>query len=104
MEKNTDKRDALRDDAVAFLTEGGHDVPARELVVEAAETVAYDACVAELKGGVDEFDGDENCGEYGECGGWDGESRRCNCGNRRVYWEMGYGCTFRDMYVVATAY
>jgi len=21
-----------------------------------------------------------------DCGGWDGESRRCDCGNRRVYW------------------
>jgi len=21
------------------------------------------------------------------CRGWDGESRRCDCGNRRVYWD-----------------
>jgi len=21
------------------------------------------------------------------CSGWDQESRRCDCGNRRVYWE-----------------
>ena len=25
----------------------------------------------------------QNCDD---CGGWDGESRRCDCGNRRVYW------------------
>lgn len=37
-----------------------------------------------------EFDG-MNCNDYkdeedGECYGWDGESRRCSCGNRRVSW------------------
>jgi len=29
-----------------------------------------------------EFDG-MNCDD---CDGWDGVSRRCSCGNRRVYW------------------
>ena len=38
--------------------------------------------------GCDEFDG-MNCNDYldeddGCCTGWDGESRRCECGNRRV--------------------
>ena len=38
--------------------------------------------------GCDEFDG-MNCNDYlgeddDECTGWDGESRRCSCGNRRV--------------------
>lgn len=32
-----------------------------------------------------EFDGNENCDE--SCRGWDGLSNRCDCGNRRVYWE-----------------
>lgn len=99
--------ETLRDEAEAYLTDRGHDVPARELVVEAANQVAYDKCVAEStanEDGVDSFDGDENCGEFGECGGWDGESHRCGCGNRRVYWEMGYGASFKDMYVMATAY
>lgn len=31
-----------------------------------------------------DFDG-KNCED---CGGWDGESRRCSCGNRRVVWEF----------------
>lgn len=34
-----------------------------------------------------EFDGDDNC--TGNCSGWDGESRRCECTARRVYWETG---------------
>jgi hypothetical protein len=34
----------------------------------------------------------QNCDAYGECAGWDGVDRRCECGNRRVYWvvEGGY--------------
>jgi hypothetical protein len=32
-----------------------------------------------------DFDG-MNCDEENNCNGWDGESRRCDCGNRRVYW------------------
>ena len=32
-----------------------------------------------------------NCNDYKdedevECDGWDGDDRRCNCGNRRVSW------------------
>jgi hypothetical protein len=52
------------------------------------------------------FDG-MNCNYYREddqpeCDGWDGEDRRCNCGNRRVYWatEMVDGLYT----LVATAY
>lgn len=42
--------------------------------------------------GLIEFDG-MNCNDYKEdheieCGGWDGESRRCECGNRRVSWDI----------------
>lgn len=38
------------------------------------------------------FDG-MNCNEYKEeseieCDGWDGHDRRCNCGNRRVTWDI----------------
>ena len=50
-----------------------------------------EAIAASIKNGpVAEFDG-MNCNDYIkddaiECSGWDGESRRCECGNRRVYW------------------
>lgn len=56
--------------------------------------------------GMIEFDG-QNCedvldeGSY--CAGWDGESRRCDCGNRRVYWDTeqtGLG----KFYAIARAY
>jgi len=32
-----------------------------------------------------DFRGDDKCDE---CDGWDGVSRRCECGNRRVDWEL----------------
>lgn len=38
-----------------------------------------------LSGGFVNFDGDEFCVD---CKGWDGESRRCDCGNRRVDWTV----------------
>jgi hypothetical protein len=41
------------------------------------------------------FDG-MNCNDFldedaEECAGWDGMGSRCDCGNRRVYWE-----TYKD--------
>lgn len=42
-----------------------------------------------LDGGYTEFDGSEYCED---CSGWDGISRRCQCDNRRVDWEIdSYG-------------
>lgn len=29
----------------------------------------------------------QNCDDEAGCSGWDGESSRCCCGNRRVYWS-----------------
>ena len=52
-----------------------------------------EALEAAIKSGwVEEFEG-MNCDDYSDemgstCGGWDGESRRCECGNRRVNWEV----------------
>lgn len=48
----------------------------------------------EKESGPFDFDGN-NCsdvdGSWNDgmaCGGWDGESRRCGCGNRRVTWVL----------------
>lgn len=38
------------------------------------------------------FAGADDCDE--ECKGWDGESYRCQCGNRRVYWDTSEGGRF----------
>lgn len=51
-----------------------------ELALQAAKQY-----VAE-EGGMIEFDG-STCDEEAQCMGWDGEDRRCDCGNNRVYWS-----------------
>jgi len=59
----------------------------------ATEQEAEAAAIAYAnENGLIDFDG-MNCNDYKEdheveCGGWDGESRRCDCGNRRVYWSI----------------
>jgi hypothetical protein len=60
-----------------------------------------------LKYGPIEFDG-MNCNDYleedeVECGGWDGEERRCECGNRRVSWDIEKTSEGR-YYALARAY
>lgn len=67
----------------------------------AAANVRFDELVAEkVKGGGPfSFSGDDYCEG---CSGWDGESKRCGCGNRRVSWSS-HG-DFEDMYVFGEAY
>jgi hypothetical protein len=71
---------------------------------EEAETAAK--TYAKLNGSID-FDG-MNCNDYKdehepECTGWDGDDRRCDCGNRRVYWEVSKNSDGK-FYAVAIAY
>lgn len=72
-----------------------------ELAIAAAEKYATE------NGGVGTFDG-MNCNDYldegqPECTGWDGFDRRCDCGNRRVSWEVDKNAD-GTFYVVARAY
>lgn len=50
------------------------------------------------------FDG-MNCNDYedNQCSGWNGKSRRCDCGNRRVSWEA-YRSEDGTIEVYAVAY
>ena len=61
--------DVLPEDARDTATE----IRREELIAEAT-----------AKGGFVAFGGDDNCEG---CEGWDMEDRRCQCGNRRVYWD-----------------
>jgi len=72
---------------------------------EQAEAAAK--AYAEANGGFDTFDG-MNCNDYldddqPECIGWDGISRRCDCGNRRVSWDIEQNSNGK-FYAVARAY
>ncbi len=52
------------------------------------------------EGGPFDFNG-QNCADNGDnCSGWDGESKRCECGNRRVDWELSDD----ETYIYAEAY
>ena len=54
------------------------------------------------EGGYFSFSGDDSCED---CIGWDGVSRRCECGNRRVSWEShGDDNFFLDPYIFGEAY
>ena len=71
--------------------------------IDKANAVAYDKEVARLcrMSGYHSFEG-QNCER--ECAGWDGRSRRCECGNRRVSWEADMGHSFENPQVRAVAY
>jgi len=68
-----------------------------------ANDIALDVAIEdrkkEIAGGHIEFGGDDNCEN---CSGWDGDSHRCECGNRRVSWE--HDGDFESMNVWAEAY
>jgi hypothetical protein len=70
-----------------------------------ADDIAYQEEIIRMKrslnGNTMEFDG-QNCD--GPCSGWDGESNRCSCGNRRVCWTQGYSHSFKSPEVRAEAH
>ncbi|XAI95815.1 hypothetical protein [Microcystis phage Mae-JY24] len=101
-------QDALTSRAVAYLVARnlvpGQDFTVGEALARALE-IAGDERIRELvsKGGVVPFVG-QNCDEIDDrqCGGWDMQSHRCECGNRRVDWIVEG--TFESPYVYAEAY
>ena len=74
-----------------------------DTAVEIANTIAFKEEVTRLTGGGGwyQFDGDDYCED---CNGWDGESHRCDCGNRRMYWEQDDFHNFEHPSARATAY
>jgi len=68
-----------------------------------ANHIAFDLAIKDkVKEGVlHSFSGEDNCEN---CGGWDGVSRRCECGNRRVSWTQGWGFSFKNPDLEAEAY
>src|SRR3990167_6888483 len=102
------ERNALRDRAIAYLLERCK-VYGVEFVAEDAEAMALRLVGEERILGLrkaepwHEFNG-FNCNDFGDrdCKGWDGESRRCQCGNRRVSWEIEG--TFENPRVYCEAY
>lgn len=96
----------LKAEAVLYLKEKGK-IQDKDFTldncIEVADDLAYGIEVERLTkiGGLFDFDG-QNCD--GPCSGWDGISRRCECGNRRVSWTAGWGHSFKNPYVRGEAY
>lgn len=89
--------------AIQFLSERGKTVSV-DYELGSAVFLANDIATGEAiekrleSGGMFDFDG-QNCDE---CAGWDGRSRRCECGNRRVDW-VSHG-DFENPYVRGVAW
>lgn len=70
-------------------------------VIETANETAREEAVKEAKpedGDFIDFSGSDNCEG---CAGWDGESHRCECGNRRVGWARDGDFTNMTVYAEA---
>lgn len=108
MEKSNEES-KLRGKAVNYLLSRGKKINEDfevDWAIQTANEVAYEeekmrriTRIAE-SGNLTEFNG-QNCEE---CDGWDGESRRCDCGNRRVGWDW-YECDdFLEPLIYGEAY
>jgi len=99
----------LNQEAANWLLERGRKLGADfayEDALETANDIAFYEEVARREeagkaGEWYEFEG-HNCD--GNCDGWDGYSHRCQCGNRRVSWQMGYEHSFKNPIVYAEAH
>jgi len=71
--------------------------------IQIANDISFEEEVAKRRseGGLISFSGDDNCEN---CGGWDMASHRCDCGNRRVSWNSGWGHSFLNPYINAEAH
>lgn len=92
----------LIQEAIIFLQERnqvlGKDFTLEKAVMK-ANKIRYNELVKEK---LDSDEGPWECDGCEECGTWDGCEGRCECGNRRVYWES-YG-DFTDMRIYPESY
>jgi alpha-galactosidase/6-phospho-beta-glucosidase family protein len=96
----------LNEEAVIWLQEHGKKLGvdfSLEDAIHVANDLAADIERDRMKksGGFHSFSGEDNCEG---CHGWDGESHRCECGNRRVSWTTDTGHSFKSPYIYAEAY
>lgn len=98
-----------RDEAVKWLLGKGKvygtDFTA-DNALETANEVAFEEKKAQeiesiKKTGFIDFCGSDNCEG---CLGWNGEDRRCDCGNRRVDWTRDWQFDYKDPQIYGEAY
>lgn len=101
----------LKGKAVEYLLSKGKIININftlENVLSIANTIAHEEEVLRRQRELSEsntfvdFNGSDNCEN---CKGWDGSSRRCQCGNRRVYWTSDDNADFfLNPHIYAEAY
>lgn len=108
-QKAAEERIKLAGEAIQYLLNLGKVLNTdftTDNAVEIANNIAFELEIVRRKAALKEtksltnFDG-MNCDD---CPGWDGESRRCQCGNRRVSWSSGWGHSFKEPYIYGEAY
>lgn len=106
MQKLEAESSAYLTKCIAYLLDKGikADDPIMSTPIKSAEDLEFmrleeEAVEKIKKSGPISFNGDEYCEN---CSGWDGESRRCECGNRRVSWS--YAGQVGSMYVYGEAW
>lgn len=105
------KDEGYRNAAIIWLSAKGIILSEGEDAIQTAELRAYEEeCNRRIKhlddsGEYVDFYG-MNCDETEDnfCLGWDGKSRRCDCGNRRVYWAKSEDFTFENPTIYAIAW
>ncbi len=91
---------ALHARAIVFLHQRGKAPGADYDVAKAAEVARGIVCEEKIARRV-AAEGSFDC-DCDDCQTWDGESNRCECGNRRCCWE--HGGTFEDPSVYVVVY
>ena len=98
----------VANEAIAYCLANGRtfgDGLSIETAIQIANDIAFNKEVAKREAEIGDdfidFRG-QNCED--ECAGWNPQDRRCQCGNRRVSWNDGGWCDFRNMSIYAEAY
>jgi len=98
----------LTEEALMFLQEHGKVIGIDFTLINAVNIANNLAAELEVNRRIEErcgyfdFDGTDTCDE--SCTGWDGESHRCSCGNRRVSWEADDYHSFKTPSIHAVSY
>lgn len=97
--KNDEEKKQYLQDAIVWLQERGKTLGTDftlDSAVYEANRIAVDEAIKKMNkyGVYHSFGGDDNCVN---CEGWNGIDKRCECGNRRLYWD--HEGDFKNMHI-----
>jgi hypothetical protein len=107
--KSEEELKQLKNEAIQWLLDRGKRI-GEDFTIENALYIAngialdeeIERKIADIKNSpLGTIDIDDN---FCECETWDGESKRCNCGNRRMNWTSGWDHTFKHPIAIPEPY